>query len=93
LDIQGIRESIIKAISDLEKLKQQIEGFQQQIIGDFERKMDLLRFTQVNKDLLKDFFEEPYVIVPKRANEWYVIAPKTSWRRPKMRIFEVIWLK
>ena len=76
LDIQGIRESVIRAISDLEKLKQQIEGFQQQIIGEFERKMDLLRFTQVNKDLLKDFFEEPYVIVPKRANEWYVIAPK-----------------
>lgn len=33
-------------------------------------------FSRFNQDLVRDFFKEPYVTIPKRAQEWYVVAPK-----------------
>ncbi|PJC01981.1 MAG: hypothetical protein CO073_01865, partial [Candidatus Komeilibacteria bacterium CG_4_9_14_0_8_um_filter_36_9] len=33
-------------------------------------------FGKYNKEELGEFFKEPYVIIPKRENEFYVIAPK-----------------
>ncbi len=29
-----------------------------------------------DKDLIDDFLDEPYVVIPKKPGEWYVISPK-----------------
>lgn len=38
--------------------------------------MEKLWFRQFDFSQIEDFLAEPYVIIPKRQNEWYVIAPK-----------------
>jgi DNA excision repair protein ERCC-3 len=35
-----------------------------------------MHLSNVDKSLLEEFLKEPYVVIPKKANEWYVIAPK-----------------
>ncbi|MGB9756800.1 MAG: hypothetical protein ACPLVJ_03355, partial [Candidatus Bathyarchaeales archaeon] len=81
-----VRKSVMEALAKLDELKRSIDVLQAQIKGDFERKMELFRFSQVRKEFLESFFEEPYVIIPKRADEWYVIAPK--WLD-----FQIGWLE
>jgi len=86
LDSAGIRASVNEALVKLDQMKAYIESLQMQIRSDFERKMELLRFSQVRSEFLEPFFEEPYVILPKRQNEWYVIAPR--WLN-----FQIGWLE
>jgi len=43
---------------------------------EFEKRIEKLRFGQLDFSQLEDFLDEPYVVIPKRQNEWYVIAPK-----------------
>jgi hypothetical protein len=60
-----VRQKVIEALAKLEELKHSIEVLQAQIRSDFERKMELFRFSQVRKEFLEPFFEEPYVIILK----------------------------
>jgi hypothetical protein len=85
-DTANVRQSIMEALTKLDELKDSINALQAKIKSDFERKMELFRFSQVRNEFLEPFFEEPYVIIPKRANEWYVIAPK--WLH-----FQIGWLE
>jgi hypothetical protein len=85
-DTAEVRQSVMEAFAKLDELKHSIDVLQAQIKSDFERKMELFRFSQVRQEFLEPFFEEPYVIIPKRANEWYVIAPK--WLN-----FQIGWLE
>ncbi|MCS7097584.1 MAG: DEAD/DEAH box helicase family protein [Candidatus Methanomethyliaceae archaeon] len=85
-DIADVLKKVNEALAKLEEFKRSIEVLQAQIRSDFERKIELFRFSQVKKEFLEAFFEEPYLIIPKRANEWYVIAPK--WLN-----FSIGWLE
>ncbi|MEM3464460.1 MAG: hypothetical protein QXL91_06315, partial [Candidatus Bathyarchaeia archaeon] len=85
-DTADVRKKVAEALAKLEELKHSIDVLQSQIRSDFERKMELFRFSQIRREFLEPFFEEPYVIIPKRANEWYVIAPK--WLN-----FSIGWLE
>jgi len=63
----------------LQKIDQLIEGMKlerDKIKEEFEKRIEKLRFGQLDFSQLEDFLDEPYVIIPKRQNEWYVIAPK-----------------
>ncbi|MEM3464716.1 MAG: DEAD/DEAH box helicase family protein [Candidatus Bathyarchaeia archaeon] len=86
LDTTDVRKKVNEALAKLEELKHSIDVLQSQIRSDFERKMELFRLSQIRREFLEPFFEEPYVIIPKRANEWYVIAPK--WLN-----FSIGWLE
>jgi hypothetical protein len=57
-------------------------------------------FSAFDPALIQDFFKEPYVTIPRRPQEWYVIAPRfvnfqigwleksTARRRPAPRLAE-----
>ena len=66
--------------TSLEKIDQLIESMKlerDKIKDEFEKRMEKLRFGQLDFNQLEDFFDEPYVIIPtRRPNQWYVIAPK-----------------
>jgi hypothetical protein len=46
------------------------------IKAKFEQRLEGLQFGRVDWSRFEESFEEPYVVIPKRANEWYVIAPR-----------------
>jgi len=58
-DTADVRQSVMEALAKLDELKHSIDVLQAQIKSDFERKMELFRFSQVRREFLEPFFEEP----------------------------------
>ena len=70
------KQSIAQATNNLATLVETAKHIQDQFKEDVEQKVDDIRFSKFSKEHLDSFFDEPYVVIPKKANEWYVIAPK-----------------
>jgi len=66
----------------IEKLREERE----RIKNEIEKKIEQFQISKYNLDELDDFLKEPYVIIPKREKEFYVIAPK--WVN-----FQIGWLE
>jgi len=86
LNYESIKKSVSETLDKLEAMKQQIQALQDQLKAELENTVEKLMFTDVRKDDIKEFLEEPYVLIPKRENEWYVIVPK--WIN-----FQIGWLE
>lgn len=66
-----------------ESLDTQLESFEKQITemreanqSKFKELLDKHQATEIYPEYLEDFLKEPYVMIPKKAHEWYVIVPK-----------------
>ena len=55
-DTAGVRQSVMEALTKLDELKDSINALQAKIKSDFERKMELFRFSQVRREFLEPFF-------------------------------------
>jgi len=60
-------------LSDLRKM---IEKTREELKKEWREKAETTQLAKFDKDLVEDFLEEPYVILPKKKEEWWVIAPK-----------------
>lgn len=76
-------DSIEKLRGDVKNVENQIATIQQELDNKrltlqekFKALLDTHQVSQVDDSFLKEFFEEPYVMIPKRGHEWYVIVPK-----------------
>jgi len=49
-DTADVRQKVMEALAKLDELKHSIEILRAQIRNDFERKMELFRFSQVRKE-------------------------------------------
>jgi DNA excision repair protein ERCC-3 len=76
ISYEDIKKSVMETIDKLEAMKQQIQSLQDQLKTELENTVERLMFTNINKDGIEEFLKEPYVLIPKRENEWYVIVPK-----------------
>jgi len=85
-EISEIRKKIQESLEKIDSYIEKIKGERDALAEEMERKMEALRFGQFDREELEKFFEEPYVVIPKRPNEWYVIAPK--WIN-----FQIGWLE
>jgi DNA excision repair protein ERCC-3 len=76
VDIVAVREEFNKALEKLDQIIASLKEQRNLIVKEFEHKLEQYRLGQLDRSLLDQFFEEPYVLIPKRQNEWYVIAPR-----------------
>ena len=88
------KESVLKATNELDELLQTVQKIRDEFKEDIIRKTETIQFSQFDKDKIEDFFDEPYVVVPKRKDEWYVIAPKfvnfqIGWLEKSTKSFNV----
>jgi len=85
-EVSEVRKTFEDSLRKIDELIEGMRVERDRIKAEFERRLDMVRFGQVDWSRFEEFFEEPYVIVPKRPNEWYVIAPK--WLN-----FQIGWLE
>jgi Type III restriction enzyme, res subunit len=91
-DISSIRRSIDESLAKMDSLIESLKLERENIRSTIESRVEelaLTRYTkeqQQQKEELDDFLKEPYVIIPKRENEFYVIAPR--WLN-----FQIGWLE
>mgnify|MGYP000011623034 CR=1 FL=1 len=85
-EVREIRKSFEEALARLDRLIARLEEERERIKREFERRLEKLFCTRVDLSLLKEFLEEPYCILPKSKDEYYVIVPK--WVN-----FQIGWLE
>jgi len=64
----------------LQRIDELIDGMRSErdrIKAEFKHRLETVRFGRVDWERFEGFFEEPCITIPKRPNEWYVVAP--SW--------------
>lgn len=71
------KEAIGKANQEYNSLIREVEEMQEENLDRLEKASELARISNLNKDELKGFLKEPYVILPtKRQDEWWIVVPK-----------------
>lgn len=76
IDLLDLRKSINQDMEKFDALLLKIQEQRVKIQKDIESKIEQLQLSKYDKDELANFFKEPYCIIPKRENEYYIIAPK-----------------
>ena len=88
-DISSIRRSVEESLAKMDSLIESLKLEREKIRSTMERRVEelsLTRYTREQQRELDDFLKEPYVIIPKRESEFYVIAPR--WLD-----FQIGWLE
>ena len=74
--IEEIRKSLEESLRKLDEYIAKIQAERERIAEELEKKLEELKVFNVDKEKLRDFLKEPFVLIPKRKEEWYVIVPK-----------------
>ena len=88
-NLSDIRKSIEDSLSKMDSLIENLKIERANIKSGFEKRIEelaLTRYSPEQRQELDSFLKEPYVIIPKRENEFYVIAPR--WLD-----FQIGWLE
>lgn len=74
--LKKTQTSFNDALTNLSDLEEAIHQSREALKAQMEASLLDGRFSQFDPDLVNAFMEEPYVILPKKEEEWWVIAPK-----------------
>lgn len=74
--LKEIRETVDSSLQKLDELVEAIKQERDNIKQEIGKKIEMIKLGQYNKDEIDSFLDEPYVVIPKRENEFYVIAPR-----------------
>ncbi len=75
-EIEELRRSFNDLLSKFDKFIEEIRAEKERIEKQFLAKLNELKFFNFSLEELKNFIEEPYVLIPRRKDEYYVIVPK-----------------
>ena len=74
--IEEIRKSFEESLKRLDEYIEKIQEEREKLVKEFEEKLEELKTFEIDKDALRDFLKEPYVLIPRKKDEYYVIVPK-----------------
>jgi len=70
------KTDLVDFFSRAEKIKESIDYSVENIKKRMTELEEMEMFSNYNKEYLSDFFKKPYVIIPKKEEEWYLAVPK-----------------
>lgn len=75
-EIEELRKSVESVEKQFQQVEEQIKKMREGVQNRFKELLDGHQSTQVNPEFLDAFINEPYVMIPKKGHEWYVLVPK-----------------
>ncbi len=75
-EIEKIREDLQILNREFDQLSDWIESQKADISERFQKLLERHQTVHVDSDLIENFLNEPYVMIPKKGHEWYVLVPK-----------------
>ena len=75
-DIDALRRVVAEADSKIEEAIATLQKRRDNLATRFKEALSQDQSSQVDLEYLQSFLEEPYVMIPKYGNEWWVIVPK-----------------
>ncbi|RLG90505.1 MAG: hypothetical protein DRO36_05990 [Candidatus Hecatellales archaeon] len=76
LDLEEVRRSFSDVLARLDGYIRELQAERERLVREFQDRLDLVKVSRFDFEALKEFFDEPYVVIPKRKDEYYVIAPR-----------------
>lgn len=73
---KDVKKSLSERLEEVQRLETLITEARDGLETELRKQAEKSMFSQFDKSLVREFFDEPYVAVPRRKEEWYVIAPK-----------------
>ena len=74
--IPTIIKSIEESLRRLDELVAHINEQKEKLKSELESRLEQLQLTNYNLDSLDEFLEEPYCILPKKKDEFWIVVPK-----------------
>jgi len=74
--IERLREQVSQINEEFDAMADWIETQKAGIAERFQRVLEGQQTVHVDNGLIEDFLNEPYVMIPKKGHEWYVLVPK-----------------
>ena len=75
MNLEKIRKSFEEGLSKLDELIEELKSERNRLKAEIESKLNQLQLNFIPEEL-ESFLEEPYIIMPRRKDEFYVIVPK-----------------
>jgi len=75
-EVEKLRSAVQNAEQQFSEIETKIQQMRESLQTKFKTVLEKHQVSQINEEYLEGFFEEPYVMIPKRGHEWYVIVPK-----------------
>ncbi len=93
-ELADVRKKFEDALSRLDELIDRLREERERIRREFEERLDQLMVGKVDLTQLETFLEEPYVILPKGKDEFYVVVPKwvdfhVGWLEHQTRSYNI----
>jgi hypothetical protein len=85
-EISDVRKAFEDSLQRINGLIEGMRAERDRVEVEFERRLEMFRLGCVDWSRFKEFFEESFVVIPKRSNEWYIVAPR--WLD-----FQIGWLE
>ena len=75
-EIENLRKAVEGLDAQCETVVERITKMREDFKSRFKDLLEKHQTAQIHDEFLDDFVKEPYVMIPKRGHEWYVIVPK-----------------
>jgi len=93
--MESLKQKFDKALNELDSIIEHMRKRREELVKKFEREYArLLHMQSINLEEMKDFLEEPYCILPKDRNAFFVVVPKfvnmaVGWLYHQTRSFNI----
>lgn len=76
MSIEELQKVVVEADLKISEAIEKLEKRRTDLAARFQEALSKDQGSQVDFELLQPFLEEPYVMIPKHGQEWWVIVPK-----------------
>ncbi len=93
-ELDEIRRAFEEGLRRLEGLIERMKAERDRLRREFEERLSALSVKGFDIEGLEEFLKEPYVLLPKSREEWYVIVPKwvgfhAGWLEHQTRSYNI----
>jgi len=75
-EIEDLKKNMDSINAQFDDVQAKIDSMRNNLEVKFKDMLDQHQNVQIEPEFMKDFFDEPYVMLPKKGHQWYVIVPK-----------------
>ena len=75
LDFRKTERKVNDTMGSISSIIENLDLTKKKIEADFSKLSERLQMTQFNSSKVKEFWEQPYALVTRKKDEWYVISP------------------
>ena len=73
--IRETENKIYEMSASIDEIMQKLQIEKEKIENNFKKITETVQALSFNPEKLKDFWEQPYALIPRKPDEWYVISP------------------